>query len=151
MRALLQRVESASVSVNSERIAEIGFGWLVFAGVGKGDTNLDAKRLVEKIVHLRLFNDEEGKFNRSIVDVKGQILIVSQFTLYADLTSGRRPSFFQAESPNEAIKLIDVFIEEFKRIGLSTSSGKFGADMKVELINSGPVTIWIDSSELGGS
>ena len=151
MRALLQRVESASVSVNSERIAEIGFGWLVFVGVGKGDIDLHAKRLAEKIVHLRLFNDDFGKFNRSIIDVKGQILVVSQFTLYADLTSGRRPSFLQSESPNEASKLIDMFIQEIQNLGVPALSGRFGADMKVELINSGPVTIWLDSSELGGT
>jgi len=145
MRAVIQRVKEARVKIKNEVIAEIGNGLLVLLGVKNKDTEKDAKFLAEKILNLRIFPDEKGKMNLSLLDIKGEILIVSQFTLYGDCKKGRRPSFVEAASPEIAEKLYEKFTEEIKKSGLKTKTGKFGALMKVELINDGPVTLILES------
>lgn len=146
MKALIQRVKSAQVRVRSEIIGEIGVGWLVFLGVARSDSGQEINKLVDKILGLRLFPDSDGRFNRSVNDVAGSILVVSQFTLYADCSRGRRPSFTEAADPDMANKLYEQFITEICSRGLPVASGQFGADMEVSLINDGPVTIFLDSA-----
>src|ERR1700730_2303277 len=148
MRALLQRVSRASVTVDEQIVGQIGQGLLVLLGVGQGDSDLQVKALADKIVHLRIFGDDEGKMNRSLLDVGGEVLVVSQFTLYADMHRGRRPSFINAAPPSLAEPLVERFKEALATYGLKVEGGVFGAYMEVELINSGPVTIWMDSEEL---
>ena len=148
MRALLQRVSHASVMVDEKVVGQIGQGLLVLLGVGQADSEARVRTLAEKIVHLRIFGDEEGKMNRSILDINGEVLIVSQFTLYADTRRGRRPSFTDAASPILAEPLVEQFKEELARYGLPVASGVFGAYMTIELCNNGPVTIWLDSEQL---
>lgn len=148
MRALLQRVSRASVTVDEQVAGQIGQGLLVLLGVGRGDSEVEVKALVEKIVHLRIFGDDEGKMNRSILEVGGEVLIVSQFTLYADVRRGRRPSFTDAAPPSLAEPLVERFKEAIAAYGLKVAGGIFGAYMEVELLNSGPVTILLDSEEL---
>ena len=148
MRALLQRVSRASVTVDEQVVGQIGQGLLVLLGVGQGDSEVQVKTLADKIVHLRIFGDDEGKMNRSLLDVGGQALVVSQFTLYADVRKGRRPSFTDAAPPSLAEPLVERFKDALATYGLKVEGGVFGAYMEVELINSGPVTIWMDSEEL---
>ena len=147
MKALLQRVSEAKVTVNSKIIGEIGTGWLILLGVGKADSEAEIPKLSEKILGLRLFSDADGKFNLSVQDVGGQILVVSQFTLFADCSRGRRPGFSNAAPPDVAKDLYERFVAELRKSGITVATGEFGADMKVSLVNDGPVTIMLDSAE----
>jgi D-tyrosyl-tRNA(Tyr) deacylase len=144
MRALIQRVSHASVTVDDQVVSKIGRGLLILLGVGHGDGEEQAQFLAEKIANLRIFEDEEGKTNLSVLDVKGEALVVSQFTLYADTRKGRRPSFTDAALPEIAEPLVNHFAELLRRYGVPTQSGKFGEHMLVEIHNDGPVTIWLD-------
>jgi len=148
MRALLQRVSRASVTVNEQVVGQIGQGLLVLLGVGQDDSEVQVKTLADKIVHLRIFGDEEGKMNRSLLDIGGEVLVVSQFTLYADVRRGRRPGFTDAAPPSIAEPLVERFKAAIGAYGLTVADGVFGAYMEVELLNTGPVTIWMDSEEL---
>lgn len=148
MRALLQRVSRASVTVDEQIVGHIGQGLLIFLGIGHADTEATVKTLVDKIVHLRIFSDEQGKMNRSLLDIQGEVLVVSQFTLHADVRRGRRPSFTDAAPPPIAIPLYELFKEMCMKYGLTVASGVFGASMQIDLRNEGPVTIWLDSEEL---
>lgn len=145
MKAVVQRVKSARVSVNGETKGEIGQGLLVFLGIGRDDSPQDADYLATKISGLRIFSEPSGKFDLSVGDVKGRVLVVSQFTLYGDCRKGRRPSFSDAAPPEVAQKLYDYFIERIVHQGLPVESGTFQAMMEVHLINDGPVTILLDS------
>ena len=144
MRALLQRVSKASVTVDGQTISAIGNGLLILLGVGHGDGEEQAEFLAEKIANLRVFEDEQGKTNLSIQDVKGEAIVVSQFTLYADTRTGRRPSFIDAALPDVAEPLVNRFEELLRAQGVPTQTGKFGAHMEVEIHNNGPVTIWLE-------
>ncbi len=149
MRVLLQRVSKGSVSVDGSVVGRIGHGLVMLVGVGRDDTEADADKLAEKSVHLRIFNDEQGKFNRSLLDVGGGALVVSQFTLYADARRGRRPSFTDAAPPERAAPLCDYFADRLRSLGVANvATGTFGAKMAVEVHNDGPVTIWLDTAEL---
>ncbi len=148
MRALLQRVSQASVTVDGQPVGQIGQGLLILLGVGQEDGERQVKMLADKIVQLRIFEDDEGKMNRSLLDVQGEALVVSQFTLYADLRRGRRPGFTRAAAPALAIPLYEQFKSILAGYGLTVASGVFGATMSVQLCNEGPVTIWLDSDEL---
>ena len=148
MRAVLQRVERASVRVDDQTIGQIGVGWLILLGVARRDVDSDADRLADKVVGLRAFGDEEGKMNRSVLDVGGSILVVSQFTLLGDCRAGRRPSFIEAAEPAEAERLYLRFVDQVRTSGIEVATGQFRADMRVELINDGPVTLLIDSKKL---
>ncbi|RMH01684.1 MAG: D-tyrosyl-tRNA(Tyr) deacylase [Aquificota bacterium] len=147
MRALVQRVKESRVVVRGETVGQIGMGLNILLGVGVGDKEEDAKKLVEKIVNLRIFEDEEGKFNLSLLDVKGSALVVSQFTLYANIKKGRRPSFELAEKPPRAKELYELFVEEMSK-WVPTQRGIFGEHMEVYIVNWGPVTLLLDSKEL---
>ncbi len=147
MRALSQRVSQASVSVEGQVIAAIKQGFVVFIGVGRGDSDVDARYLAEKIANLRVFADESGKFNLSILDIGGEVLVVSQFTLFASTRKGRRPSFTDAAPPEEAEPLVDTFVQFLCTAGLRVDTGRFQQYMLVEIHNDGPVTIFIDSEE----
>jgi D-tyrosyl-tRNA(Tyr) deacylase len=147
MRALLQRVVEASVVVDGAVIGEINRGWLVLLGVGKDDQEEHVDRILDKIIGLRLFADKEGKFNLSVKDIGGSLFIVSQFTLYADTSRGRRPGFSDAAAPESAKKLYDSMLEKAAATGLNVKGGMFGADMKVSLINDGPVTVMLDTAQ----
>lgn len=144
MRALLQRVSKASVTVNRQTISTIGKGLLILLGVGHGDGEEQAKFLAEKIANLRVFEDDLEKTNLSILDVRGEAIVVSQFTLYADARKGRRPSFTDAALPDVAEPLVDRFAALLREQGVPTQTGKFGAHMEVEIHNDGPVTIWLE-------
>ena len=144
MRALLQRVRSAKVTVEDKTIAEIGPGLVVLLGVGHGDGEEQASFLTEKIAYLRVFEDGEGKTNLSILDVKGQAIVVSQFTLYADTRKGRRPSFIDAALPEVAAPLVNRFVELLRGHGVPVQTGQFGAHMLVEIHNDGPFTVWLE-------
>jgi D-aminoacyl-tRNA deacylase len=144
MRALLQRVSKASVTVENKVISEIGKGLVVLLGIGHGDREEQAAFLAEKISNLRIFEDAQGKTNLSILDVKGEAIVVSQFTLYADARKGRRPSFIDAALPDVAEPLVERFVELLRGHGVPTQTGKFGAHMAVEIHNDGPVTIWLE-------
>lgn len=146
MRAVLQRVSRAKVTVDGEITGAIGQGLLVLLGVGTGDIAADATYLLDKIVNLRIFNDEDGKMNRSVIDVSGGLLVVSQFTLYADTRKGRRPSYIGAAPPEDANRLYEFFVES-ARGHVRVATGRFQAMMDVELVNDGPVTIILDSSQ----
>ena len=143
MRILLQRVAHARVSVDGRTVAEIGPGLALLVGVGQGDEEGQARFLAEKVANLRIFEDEGGKMNRSILDAGGDALVVSQFTLYADTRKGRRPSFTAAAAPVEAAALVERFAGLLAAQGISTQMGEFGAHMLVEIANDGPVTIWL--------
>jgi D-tyrosyl-tRNA(Tyr) deacylase len=147
MRAVIQRVSRAAVVVETEVVGAIGPGLLVLLGVGQGDGSAEAQLLADKIAHLRIFNDADGKFNLSVLDVGGSVLVVSQFTLFADTRRGRRPSFIGAGAPEIAAPLVERFMEEIHTLGLTVAGGKFGAHMQVELVNDGPVTIVLDSGD----
>ena len=147
MRALLQRVNYASVTVNSAPVARIERGLLVLLAVGQGDTEEDAKYIVDKTVNLRIFPDSQDRFDRSALDEHYQLLVVSQFTLYGDTRRGRRPSFSAAELPEPARALFDRTVALFLETGLQVATGQFAEHMLVELENDGPVTIWLDSAE----
>ena len=145
MRLVLQRVRSGRVLVAGHAIAEIGQGFVILLGVGPGDGEAQARTLCEKIANLRVFEDEQGKMNRSLLEVGGQALVVSQFTLYADTRKGRRPSFTDAALPEIARPLVERFAEMLRELGVPTQTGEFGAHMLVEIANDGPVTIWLDA------
>ncbi|MDP7369130.1 MAG: D-aminoacyl-tRNA deacylase [Nitrospinota bacterium] len=145
MRAVLQRVRKSSVSVSGEVVGEIGGGILALMAVAPGDSEREVRYMADKISNLRIFPDEAGKMNRSLLDTGGEMLVVSQFTLYGDCRKGRRPSFVATASPEVAAALIEKFIEEVETIGVKTAAGRFGAMMEVELINDGPVTLLLDS------
>lgn len=144
MRALLQRVSNASVKVQDKVISQIGKGLVVLLGVGHGDGEEQVRFLAEKIANLRIFEDEHGKTNLSVLDVQGEAIVVSQFTLYADSRKGRRPSFTEAALPEVASPLVDRFVEALRGHGVPTQTGQFGAHMLVEIHNDGPVTIWLE-------
>lgn len=149
MRAILQRVTHSSVTVDGKMISEIGKGLLVLLGVGPDDTEEEARFLADKAANLRIFTDEQDKMNLSLLDIAGEMLVVSQFTLYADCKKGRRPSFTGAAAPAEANRLYEYFVEYVASLGVSkVGHGEFGADMKVELLNDGPVTIILDTTEI---
>lgn len=145
MKAVIQRVSESSVKVDGKLVGEIGKGLMLLVGIDENDEKTDADWLVQKILNLRIFGDENDKLNLSVQDIKGEILCISQFTLIADYKKGNRPSFIKAAKPEKAIPLFDYFKEEIAKSGLKTESGIFGADMKVLLINDGPVTIVMDS------
>ena len=149
MKTVIQRVKSASVTVDGETIGAIDHGLLVLLGVEHGDTDLEVQWLTEKISQLRIFDDHNGKMNLSVLDVKGSILIVSQFTLLADCRRGRRPAFTNAADPKLANQLYQNFIESIRKLGITTQSGRFAADMQVSLINDGPVTLLVDREPSG--
>jgi D-tyrosyl-tRNA(Tyr) deacylase len=147
MRAVVQRVSRAQVAVNSEITGQIGLGLLVLLGVERDDTQADAIYLAEKIAGLRIFEDDQGKMNRSVQDVGGSVLAVSQFTLYGDVRRGKRPSFDAAAPPEKARQLYEFFVEQIRAAGLRCQTGRFQEMMKVELVNEGPVTILLDSAK----
>lgn len=148
MRVLLQRVKHASVHVDGEAIGSIGHGLLLLVGIGQTDQGEDARYLADKIVNLRIFDDEAGRMNQSLLEVAGQILSVSQFTLFANLRKGRRPSYTAAAEPQDAERLFEQFNVILREHHLEVQTGKFGAMMDVQLVNDGPVTLWLDSEKL---
>ena len=148
MRAIVTRVKHASVTIDHEKTAEIDQGFLILLGVCPTDTPALCTKLAEKILSLRVFEDENGKMNRSLTDVGGQVLVVSQFTLYADCSHGRRPSFVGAAGPELAVPLYEQFLSECARLGFPPAHGTFGADMKVDSLNNGPVTLLLDTDRL---
>jgi len=147
VKALLQRVTGASVSVAGEVVGSIGQGLVVFVGVAGGDSEKDARYLAQKTVNLRIFSDEEGRFNLSALDIEAELLLVSQFTLLADTRKGRRPSFIDAAPPAQAEELFEHFVEQARAAGLKVETGRFQQYMQVEIHNDGPVTILLDSRE----
>ena len=144
MKAVIQRVLDANLKVEDKVVSEIGRGYVIFLGVEKGDTTVDADYFIKKIPPLRIFEDENGKTNKSIIDVGGEILLVSQFTLFADTSHGNRPSFFQAEAPEQANALYEYVADGLNKQGLSVKKGIFGADMKIQQTNDGPFTIILE-------
>lgn len=144
MRALIQRVSSGKVSVDAQAIAQIGHGLVILLGIGHGDGDEQAGYMAEKIANLRIFEDQDGKTNLSVLDVAGEALVVSQFTLYADTRKGRRPSFIHAAAPEVAAPLVERFAELLRGYGVPTQTGQFGGHMLVEIQNDGPVTIWLE-------
>lgn len=144
MKALIQRVKNASVTIDNELFSSIESGLLVFLGVQKGDSKENADKLAQKLVNLRIFEDENDKMNLSLIDVKGQMLVVSQFTLCGDCKKGTRPSFDNAELPGKANELYEYFVTQVKAQGIDTQTGSFGAMMDVKLINDGPVTFMVE-------
>lgn len=150
MKALLQRVSRASVSVAGEEVGRIGLGLVVFLGVADGDTERDAQYLIQKIINLRIFADAEEKFNLSALDIKGELLLVSQFTLLADTRKGRRPSFIEAAPPEQAEELFNYFVGLARESGLEVATGRFQQYMQVEIHNDGPVTVMLDSRDKFG-
>lgn len=145
MRALLQRVTRASVSVDGKIVAQIGPGLVALVGVGRADTEADAKKLAEKTITLRIFADSASRFNLSCIDVNGEVLVVSQFTLYADTRKGRRPNFVEAAPPELAERLVNKFAETLRSFGTKVETGVFQAHMLVEIHNDGPVTVWVET------
>ncbi|RKD34647.1 D-aminoacyl-tRNA deacylase [Thermohalobacter berrensis] len=148
MRAVVQRVKNAKVAVKDKTTGEIGKGLLVLLGIGKNDSEEDIKYLTEKIVKLRIFEDENEKLNLSLLDIKGELLVVSQFTLYGDVRKGRRPNFTDAAPPKKAVELYKDFVDKCKSYGIKVETGEFGEYMNVELNNDGPVTILLDSKKV---
>jgi len=148
MRAVIQRVSRARVAVDGQTVGAIGQGLLVFLGVGAADKEADAAYLAEKIPSLRIFEDAEGKLNRSLLEIQGETLVVSQFTLYGDCRRGRRPSFSAAAPPDKARRLYELFVAQLRENGIKTATGTFQAHMQVELVNDGPVALWLESPNL---
>jgi D-tyrosyl-tRNA(Tyr) deacylase len=148
MRACLQRVSEAHVTVDGTETGRIGRGLVVLLGVGPNDGDVEVRWLAEKIVGLRVFEDEAGKMNRSLTEVGGSMLVISQFTLYGDCRRGRRPSFTDAAPPEIAERLYEEFVDVVKRVGVEVGTGKFREHMLVSLVNDGPVTLWIDTAEM---
>ncbi len=146
MRLVIQRVKKASVAVDGKMISEIGQGLLILCGVSHDDTEFDARFLAKKTANLRIFEDAEGKMNLSVSEIKGEILSVSQFTLYGDCQKGNRPSFINAARPEQGETLFNEYVRELESLGFPARTGEFGADMKVELLNDGPVTIIMEST-----
>jgi len=144
MRSVVQRVRHGRVSIDGRTIAEIGQGLVILIGIGPGDSEEQARYLAEKIVNLRIFEDDQGKINRSLLEVDGAAIVVSQFTLYADTRKGRRPSFTDAALPEVASPLVERFAQLLREQGVPTQTGQFGAQMLVEIANDGPVTIWME-------
>lgn len=151
MKALVQRVSGAAVSIAGREVGRIGRGLVVFVGVAAGDTESDIDYLVSKTANLRIFADEAGRFNLSVLETGGELLLVSQFTLLADTRKGRRPSFTGAAAPEEAERLFDLFVEQARATGLAVATGRFGQYMQVDIHNDGPVTILLDSREKAGT
>ena len=147
MRACVQRVSRAKVQVDSQVVGEIGVGLVVLVGVGKEDAEADARCLAEKVAQLRIFPDDDGKMNRSLLDVQGQVLAISQFTLFGDCRKGRRPSFVSAADPETGNRLYEQYVSDTRELGVTVETGRFQTDMQVELINDGPVTIMLDSKK----
>jgi D-tyrosyl-tRNA(Tyr) deacylase len=147
MRALIQRVDWAKVSVDGKVLGEIGKGLAILLGVTQSDTPELSLKLANKISKLRIFNDEAGKMNLSVKDIGGSILVVSQFTLYANAKDGNRPSYIAAAHPDHATALYEKFNDDLRKLGFTVANGQFGANMNVELLNQGPVTIWLDTNE----
>lgn len=147
MRALIQRVTRASVSVGDDTLGQIGPGFVVFVGISRDDQEADADYIVSKILNLRIFSDEEGRFNISALDSEAQLLVISQFTLYADTRRGRRPGFTEAAPPDDAKSLFDLTLAKFSESGLTVATGQFQAHMLVSIENDGPVTIMLDSED----
>lgn len=145
MKAVIQRVTQSSVQVENETIGAIGNGLMILLGVAHGDSDKDARWLCEKIAHLRIFEDDNGKLNRSLLDTGGGMLVVSQFTLYGDCRKGRRPSFVKAAPPEKAEALYDSFVEKASQLGIEVATGQFRAMMKVALVNDGPVTLIVET------
>jgi D-tyrosyl-tRNA(Tyr) deacylase len=150
MRAVVERVLDARVEVGGQVIGAIGLGLLAYVGFGRGDTEADRAWVLSKLATMRIFEDEGKKMNRSLADVGGALLLVSQFTLYGDVRKGRRPSFDDAMPVEEAERAYDAAVREARALGLPVETGRFRADMKVYALNDGPVTLWIDSAERGG-
>ncbi len=148
MRAVVQRVKKASVSVNDITIGKIEKGLLVYLGVGKSDSPSDISYLANKVLGLRIFEDNNNKMNLSVLDIDGQVLIIPQFTLYGDMRKGKRPSFSDSADPNMGKEYYNIFVDKIKEIGIDAQTGDFGANMEVEYINDGPVTILLDSKKL---
>lgn len=148
MRAVLQRVTRAAVTIDGETVGAIGPGLVVLLGVARDDGREEARRLATKTAELRIFADDESRFSRSLLETGGEALVVSQFTLLADVRKGRRPSFAAAATPDEASHLVDAFAEALRELGVSVATGRFGAYMLVELENDGPVTIVLDTKDL---
>ncbi len=148
MRALIQRTSGASVTIGGEARGKIGKGFVVLVGVTEGDTVDDAAYLADKTAKLRVFEDEDGKMNRSLADVGGALLVISQFTLYGDCKKGNRPSFTDAARPDTAVPVYEAFIRRCREHGLTVETGEFGADMQVALVNDGPVTLWMDTAQM---
>lgn len=146
MRCVIQRVTQASVAIDGETVGRCGHGFLVLIGVHVNDTDADLKYMAEKVPNLRVFEDAAGKMNLSLKDVGGEILAVSQFTLYGDARGGRRPSFIEAARPEKAVPMYELLVESWRSQGIHVETGRFGADMQVSLVNDGPVTILMDSS-----
>jgi D-tyrosyl-tRNA(Tyr) deacylase len=147
MRAVLQRVTTARVTVDEREVGAIGAGILVLLGVEQGDTASDAQRLADKVRDLRIFDDEHGRLNRSVTDIGGGVLVVSQFTLCADCSRGRRPSFVRAARPEDAVGLYEAFVAQLRASGVPVATGAFRATMQVSLVNDGPVTLILDSRQ----
>lgn len=148
MRAVLTRVDSASVSIDGSVTGKIGTGFLILLGIAPDDTPEKCRKLAEKLLGLRIFTDENGKMNRSLTDVGGEVLVISQFTLYGDCHHGRRPNFLMAAGPDVAIPLYEQFLRECEALGFPPQHGEFGAHMKVESVNNGPVTLIVDTADL---
>lgn len=148
MKALLQRVSCAAVAIDGREVSSIERGFLILLGVGRGDDEEDARLLAEKIVKFRVFADENGKMNRSVADIGGSLLVVSQFTLCANYAHGNRPDFLEAESPQRANALYEHFVSLLRERGIPVGTGEFGADMQISLVNDGPVTVMLESSVL---
>ncbi len=148
MKVVLQRVRRASVTVNRQQVASIGRGYLLLVGIGSQDADDEVERMAEKVGNLRLFADDDGKTNLALADVEGEILVVSQFTLYADVRKGRRPSWTSAAAPDVASDRVEAFAAALERRGFRVSRGVFGADMDVELLNDGPFTLMLDAGDV---
>ena len=147
MRLVIQRVQEASVCVEGKLLSRIGPGLLVLVGIAQGDTVFDARHLAGKTARLRIFQDEDGKMNRSVEDIGGSVLAVSQFTLYGDCRKGNRPSFIEAAAPEEGLRLFDEYVRQLEALQIPVQAGQFGAHMEVQLLNDGPVTLLIESAQ----